>query len=129
MSVTKCCMHLSKVPNSLPVRAFTETTLAKCHAVRNHGRFHNFEHKNVILPDRASTADGYHVSCYRSFIAIVMEKDDKEASDAEGKNLAELNELFIPSCYFCCLCYVNNAELKIYWKKRSETFDASPFTN
>lgn len=90
MSEIKCCIHLSKVPNSLPARIFTETTLAKCHTVRDHGRFHHFKHKNIILPDRVNTVDGYHVSCYRSFIGIVTEKVDKGASDVEGNKKLRL---------------------------------------
>lgn len=96
MSEIKCCIHLSKVPNSLRVRVFTDTTLAKCHAVEEHGRLHHFKHKNVMLPDRVNTVDGYHVSCYRSFTAtgIVTVKIDKDASDAEGKKTL-LSLLFI----------------------------------
>lgn len=84
VSKIKCCLHISKVPNSLPVRVFTETTLAKCHTVREHGRIHNFKHKNIILPNVVNTVDGYHISCYRSFTSIVTEKIDKGTSDVEG---------------------------------------------
>lgn len=85
MSEIKCCLHLSKVPRSLPVKAFTETALAKCRAVRDDGRYHKFQHKNIFLPDSVNAVDGYHVSCYRSFIGVLMEKVDKGAdSDADG---------------------------------------------
>lgn len=81
----KCCIHLSQVPSTLPVRAFTETTLAKCRALRDHGRFHNSKYKNIFLPDRVNAVDGYHVSCYRSFTGIVMENVDKGTeSDTDG---------------------------------------------
>ncbi len=95
MSETKCCIHLRKVPNSLPVRVFTDSTLAKCRAVR----VHNTKHKNVILPDRVNTVDGYHVSCYRSFTGILMENTDKGANGAEGNK----KKCF---CYFViCTCH------------------------
>lgn len=95
----KCCIHLSNVPNSLPVRAFTETTLAKCRAVRDHGRFHHFKHKNLFLPDRVNAVDGYHVSCYRSFTGIVMEKLDNGAEkDVDGMKTAVINILLSLYC-------------------------------
>lgn len=88
MSEIKCCIHLNKVPKSLPVRTFTEATLAECHSVRDHGRCHNFKHhKNVILPDKVNAVDGYHVSCYRSFTCILTERAEKGTSDTEGNRL------------------------------------------
>lgn len=72
MSEMKCCIHINKVPNSLPVRIFTETTLAECRAISNFARIHNFKHKNIALPESVNKVDGYHVSCFRSFTAISM---------------------------------------------------------
>lgn len=88
MSETKCCIHLNKVPNSLPVRVFTETTLAECHFVRQNGRCHNIKHKNVTLPDKVNAVDGYHISCYRSFTCILTERADRGTSDTDGKPIA-----------------------------------------
>lgn len=81
----RCCIHLSKVPHSLPVRIFTESTLAKCHAVKRYGRSHNCKHKTVVLPNSVNAVDGYHISCYRSFTGILVENCDKGAHrDANG---------------------------------------------
>lgn len=116
----KCCMHLSKVPDSLPIRIFTDKTLAQCHSVANHGRLHNLKHKYVMLPDRVNTVDGYHVSCYRNFTGIVIEKIDNKASDAEGKKILlsllfivriENNDIkFLMQCFNKCT-NINNSTL------------------
>lgn len=124
MSATKCCIHLNKVPNSLPVRLFTETTLAKCHLARDHGHIHHFKHKNVILPHRVNSVDGYHVSCYRSFTGIVMEKTDKDANDAEGKK----NIPLFAFCIFCSAdCVTSIAMLFIEMKIFLCRLSLSPF--
>lgn len=79
MSAIKCCIHISSVPNSLPIRVFTETTLAKCHAVRDNLRTHNYKHNNFVLPESLNSFDGYHISCYRSFTARVVTKINERA--------------------------------------------------
>lgn len=84
MPAIKCCIHICTVPNSLPLRGFTEKTLAKCHAV-SISRTQNYKQNNFVLPESVNSVDGYHVSCYRSFTAHVVTKINERAENhAEG---------------------------------------------
>lgn len=50
---------------------FTSKILGKCHEILKIRKFHKLKYADVVLPEDVSETAGYHVQCYRHFVAIM----------------------------------------------------------
>lgn len=49
---------------------YNEKTLTKNHIILQARQTHNLKYSDVVLPSQISPTVGYHVCCYKNFIAI-----------------------------------------------------------
>lgn len=49
---------------------YNEKTLTKNHIILQARQNHNLKYSDVVLPSQISSTVGYHVCCYKNFIAI-----------------------------------------------------------
>ena len=107
-----CCLHSGNMPTSETTTLFNEKTLVKCQLVLQKRKDNNLKHADVILPHDVNFKEGFHMSCYRKFIALPkkyrIEEEVPSTSNTRAKRSLDKNTtssshtgIFMPICLFC----------------------------
>lgn len=56
---------------NVKVTLFSEKTLKKCSEVLKIRQKHRLKYNNIVIPSKVVASKGYHVQCYKNFIAVM----------------------------------------------------------
>lgn len=106
-----CCFHDGDAVSSEPITTFNEKSLTKCRIVLQRRKEKDLKYSNVTLPIAAKSKEGYHISCYRKFIALpknhrIEELCEKQLKGSERTKrsldtTSSNNGIWKPICFFC----------------------------
>ena len=106
-----CCLHNGDPTSSEPIICLSEKSLAKCTLVLQRRKENHLKYSDVTPPIGVISKEGYHISCYRKFIALPkkhrIEENIPEAKQRTERAKRYLNTtspntgIFKPVCLFC----------------------------
>ena len=63
--------------NAKNILLFNENTLSKCKFVLTIRKSEELRYSNIVLPESVETGRGYHLVCYRRFIVLSQQQQEK----------------------------------------------------
>ena len=75
-----------EVPKSGKILLFHEDSLQKCRAMLNERKKQNIKYSTVALPDEVDKTHGYHLGCYRRFMALSQKQREKMIESSKQDN-------------------------------------------
>ena len=112
-SERKCCLHADESRTVEPIILFNGKSLKKSRQVLQKRKERNLKYAGIAFLSIVDHQSGYHMSCYRKFIALPkkhrLEEKEKVTTKLESMSRRSLNESFIisstgifkPVCIFC----------------------------
>ena len=119
--VNVCCLHDGKdgeIDGKITV--FKDNTLGKCRQILTVRKEQKLKYANITLPKSVSSHKGFHIECYRKFIALSKAQQDKivaiieEGKEAEERKVTRVTRsdlassisnkrtgVFLAFCLFC----------------------------
>ena len=106
------CLRLDKITD------FNESSLAKCRSVLIARKQEKLKYADIILPEHIGTNKGYHLPCYRKFVALSKAQRERlnanhpkndtpkisriNRSDVKSPKPDDRTGKFPTVCLFCC---------------------------
>ena len=89
-----CCLHRKEDSTTIDkVIPFNKKTLVNCKKILEARKEQKLKYVNVSLPEDTESCKGYHLPCYRRFIALSKLQRNKMASKtSSNKKVVNLND-------------------------------------
>lgn len=85
------CVICKKTHNK--VIAFTDKTLKKSHEVLQIRKHYGLKYKDIVLPVLPNLTEGYHVNCYKNFLALMKKYYNNTVIESSVSTAIEGNVL------------------------------------